>query len=325
MATTLTSRDKWGTVGARSGILRNSYKVTPGLYTIGEPDKNSPVVVTANYKLTFDTLRTELKSHNVWLLVVDTRGINVWCAAGKGSFSTEEIAYQVKRCQLSKIVSHRNLILPQLGATGVAALKLKKECGFRGQYGPVRAADLPEYLNNDQCADEIMRSVSFTLEERLVLIPVEVVLLYKQLLIALAMIFPVSGISPSLYSFSDAISRGSWFLFATILAIVAGAVITPLCLPWLPFRQFWIKGLFAAVPVIFLMILSTSYGGFDSTSSLALYLWIAGVGSYLAMNFTGSTPYTSLSGVEKEMRRGLVVQVSLIVIALVIWVASPFI
>ncbi len=102
-------------------MTRNNYKVTPGLYGLGAAEGDSPVLVTANYKLSFDALRRELAGSNVWILVVDTRGINVWCAAGKGTFSAEEIAYQVARAQLDQIVSHRELLLPQLSANGVAA------------------------------------------------------------------------------------------------------------------------------------------------------------------------------------------------------------
>jgi hypothetical protein len=53
-------------------------------------------------------------------------------------------------------------------------------------------------------------------------------------------------------------------------------------------------------------------------------LWITGAASYLAMNFTGATPYTSLSGVEKEMRRGLPVQCFSVLLSLLLWIAAPF-
>jgi hypothetical protein len=47
--------------------------------------------------------------------------------------------------------------------------------------------------------------------------------------------------------------------------------------------------------------------------------------SYLAMNFTGSTPYTSPSGVEKEMRRAIPLQTAAAVLGLIIWVVSAFV
>ena len=49
------------------------YSVAPGLYAVGAPDRESDVLVTANYKLSFDTLRRELKGFNAWVLVLDTK------------------------------------------------------------------------------------------------------------------------------------------------------------------------------------------------------------------------------------------------------------
>ena len=119
--TDLRWRDHAGTLRARLGINRAQYKIAPGLYCAGTPDDQSPVIVTANYKLTFDAVRKELKSVNAWILVLDTRGINVWCAAGKDLFSTAELIERVQRSDLKKVISHKRLILPQLAATGVAA------------------------------------------------------------------------------------------------------------------------------------------------------------------------------------------------------------
>ncbi|RJX20638.1 MAG: hypothetical protein C4563_06035, partial [Desulfobulbus sp.] len=109
-----------GTVRARVGIFRSGYKVNPGLYCVGNAGPESPVLATANYKLSFDALRRELAGIDAWILVTDTRGINVWCAAGKGTFCADEIGLQVLRAKLDQVVRHRELILPQFGATGVA-------------------------------------------------------------------------------------------------------------------------------------------------------------------------------------------------------------
>src|SRR5512138_3296020 len=130
--------DFLGAVMVRWGINRNNYRVDPGLYAVGSPDSTSDVFVTANYKLSFDTLRKNLTGINGWILVLDTKGVNVWCAAGKGNFGTRELVARLKQVDLAEIVSHRKLILPQLGATGVAAHKVKEETGFNVHYGPVR-------------------------------------------------------------------------------------------------------------------------------------------------------------------------------------------
>jgi len=321
VSTHLTWRDHLGTLGARTGFAREKYLVNPGLYCLGNPDQEAPVLVTGNYKLTFDRVRASLAGQNLWLLVVDTRGINVWCAAGKGTFSTEEVAYQVVRCRLAEVVRHRRLILPQLSANGVAARRLKPLCGFTALFGPIEARDIVGYLQRGRVSEE-MRTITFTLAERAVLIPVEVCALRRPLLVALAFFFIFSGISPELFSISAAIDRGTNLLLASLVAIVAGAVATPLLLPWLPCRQFWVKGAFlGALAAALFIVVNRGVAGGDQ---LALFWWIVGLSSYLAMNFTGCTPFTSLSGVEKELRRGLPFQITTAALAMLIWLIAPF-
>ena len=131
IATRLTCADRLGSWRVRWGIARDDYRVRPGLYAFGDPEASAPVLVTANYKLTLDALRSALPGVDAWLLVVDTRGVNVWCAAGKGTFSAGEVARMVEETRLAEVVGHTRLILPQLAAPGVAAHLVKEACGFR--------------------------------------------------------------------------------------------------------------------------------------------------------------------------------------------------
>jgi len=322
--TSLSTRDKLGTLRARVGVIRNRYNLNPGLYCVGSPRDQSPVLVTANYKLSFDSLRQELSTIDAWILVVDTRGINVWCAAGKGTFSDDEIAMQVQKTRLSDIVAHRELILPQFAAPGVASYKLKKKCGFKARFGPIRAVDLLEYLSNGQHADEKMRTVTFTFGERLILTPVEIYLFWKPFLFITLAILVLSGLGPDFYSISTAINRGMFAIGATIVAMLTGALVTPVFLPWIPGRQFWWKGALAGSLTGFgYIILNNAL--FTTVEAFSLWSWIVAGTSYLAMNFTGATPYTSLSGVKKEMQQGLPVQCGVTFLALLLWLASPFI
>jgi hypothetical protein len=110
---------------------------------------------------------------------------------------------------------------------------------------------------------------------------------------------------------------------ATLTAILAGAVATPLLLPWLPFRQFWLKG--AMVGGVAALLLLTGLPVMPAIERLAVFLWTTGCAAFLAMNFTGSTPFTSLSGVAREMRRGLMFQIGSALLALGCWVAGPFV
>ncbi len=183
-----------GSVKARWQIGRMHYKVDPGLYALGNPDGSSPVLVTANYKMSFDRLRSALPKTDGWILVLDTNGINVWCAAGKGTFGTEELAFRVVSSGLDRVVSHRQLILPQLAGPGVAAHEVKKRCGFGVVYGPIRAEDIPAFLENGLKATAGMRVKTFNTWERFVLIPVELVDALKAGLLVLPALFLLGGL-----------------------------------------------------------------------------------------------------------------------------------
>jgi hypothetical protein len=319
----MSREDRMGTVLARLGIGRDNYRITPGLYAIGAPDAESPVLVTANYKLSFDVLRSHLAGISAWILVVNTRGINVWCAAGKGTFSTQEVAYWVQATKLADIVTHRRLVLPQLSATGVSARQVKTLCGFVVVWGPVHAKHINEFLTNRMKATPEMRRVTFTFRERLELIPVELNHLAKPTLYLVPALFLLSGVGHGIFSVGTAISRGATVLLAYLLAIFAGAVLSPLLLPWLPGRAFAVKGAIAGAAVgALLSALFAGHLGF--LEMLALTLFIMAVSSYLAMNFTGSTPYTSPTGVEKEMRKAIPVQAVVVLAAVVIWVSAGF-
>ena len=313
-----------GTVRARLGIARDRYRVAPGLYSVGKPGAESPVLVTANYKLTFDSLRRELAAIDAWILVLDTRGVNVWCAAGKKTFSTEEVIRQVHQVALERLVSHRELILPQLGAPGVSSQAVKKGCGFNVIWGPIRARDLQTFLTNGRKAGAIMRQVTFTIGERTVLIPVELSLIVKPSLAILLAVFVLSGIGPDIFSFSAAWFRGLNGTVAYLFGVLAGAIAVPVLLPWLPVRRFYIKGILTGLVAGILVVLFQA-GRMSRLESLTLLLITTAVSSYAAMNFTGATPYTSPSGVEKEMRQGIPIQIIAVVAAVIAWVAAPFV
>ncbi|MHB0976302.1 MAG: mercury methylation corrinoid protein HgcA [Candidatus Aquicultorales bacterium] len=314
----VTSRLTWAdTLGhwrVRWGIKRYDYRVDPGLYALGRPSADSPVLVTANYKLTFDVLRSSLPGIDAWILVLDTRGINVWCAAGKATFSTDELVGRVKFDRLGELVSHRRVIVPQLGATGVAARSVRKLSGFSVTWGPVRAADLPKFLADGMRATAEMRQPTFTVRERLVLTPIELVGALKPTAM-LAAGFIILGLM-----FARPITLETLFMSSVravlplLLAVIGGAIITPLLLPWLPPRSFAAKG--AIVGSV--SAPATVYAfGFSLLPGVATFLAMTAVTSYVAMNFTGTTPFTSLSGVEKEMRRWIPLQAAAVFFALI--------
>ncbi len=238
----LTAQDRWGTVKVRWGYGRMRYTVDPGLYALGTPGPADPVLVTANYKMSFDALRAALPGRNAWILVVDTKGINVWCAAGKGTFGTDEVVFRIRACRLNDIVSHRTVILPQLSAPGVAARHVKAQTGFKALFGPVDARDLPAYLDAGCKASEAMRRKDFPLRERLALIPVELVHSLKWAGLIGAAFFVAGGFLAKGPFWTAARKAVLSPLTALLGGITAGAVLTPHLLPWIPGRLSRPKG-----------------------------------------------------------------------------------
>lgn len=319
----LERQDIVGALKARLGIGRNRYKIAPGLYAAGSPGPEAPVLVTANYKLTFDTVRKAIQGMHAWILVLDTRGINVWCAAGKKTFSTAEVVRQVERSGLARLVTHKKLILPQLSATGVSAAQVKKGCGFEVIWGPVRAADIRAFVDSGFKADPGMRRVTFTLWERLVLIPVELTLLQKYLIWLVPAVFILSGVGEDLFSLNRAWHRGLMALAALLAGVFSGTVAVPLLLPWLPGRAFSVKGSLVGM-ILGGLTAALFLPGVNRLDAAAMVLLSTVLSSYLAMNFTGSTPFTSPSGVEKEMRMAIPGQALGCLISVGMWVGATF-
>jgi acetyl-CoA decarbonylase/synthase complex subunit gamma len=307
----------------RLGIRRMSYTVVPGLYALGGPGEDSPVLVTANYKLSFDHLRRELAGIAAWVLVLDTHGINVWCAAGKGTFGTGELIRQVRSCGLDRIVNHRRLVVPQLGAPGIAAHQVKKACGFEVVYGPVMARDLPAFIDNGFRATPAMRLKSFPLAERMVLIPVEFFIAVKWgLLLAVCFALAAGFLGTGTY-LANIKGFGGRALLNLMAGVGAGTVLTPILLPILPGRAFSVKGLAAGLlgwGIIFLT--GSGPGSVNRPELIGWLLLIAAVSSFLGMQFTGASTYTSLSGVKKEMRYAVPCQIAAAFAGVVLLLAS---
>lgn len=321
----LTRQDRWGTIKARFGVGRMNYAVHPGLYALGEPDENAPVLVTANYKMSFDCLRQALPGRNAWILVLDTKGINVWCAAGKGTFGTNELVYRIEASGLKKVVRHRKMVLPQLGAPGVAAHQVKKLSGFKVHYGPVRARDIPAYLDNGLRASREMRIVTFPLADRAVLIPIELLGAAKPFALLSLALLVLAGILGRSGFQTNLLHDGVFAVVALFAALFGGAVLTPLLLPWLPGRAFSVKGLSIGLvtALALMMARGVDVGAWAGrVEVLAWLLIIPAIAAYLAMNFTGASTYTSLSGVKKEMRFALPLEITAGIVGLMVWITS---
>jgi NAD-dependent dihydropyrimidine dehydrogenase PreA subunit len=152
-------------------VLQAVFRMAPwpteaGLREIGRPGPDSPVLVTCNYDLTVRRVSRALAGCDAWLVVAPSAGINVWCAAAGGHFGTHQVVTALKTSGIGDRVEHRRVILPQLAATGVERLEVKRRCGWNATFGPVDASDLPRYLEQGRSKDDTMRRVSFGAFER---------------------------------------------------------------------------------------------------------------------------------------------------------------
>jgi len=317
VATELTFRDHLGACQVRWGFRRMSYLVPPGLYALGTPTGEAAMVVTCNYKMTFDLVRRVLHGRNVWLLVLETHGVNVWCAAGKGTFGTRELVRRLKATRLAEIVGHRRLLLPILGAPGVAAHEVSKQTGFAVSYATLRAEDLPAYLDNKMTTTPAMRAVTFTWYERLVLIPVELVMAARTTLIVGCVLYIVGALAGGR-------TASLTLSLAYLGAVLTGVALGPLLLPWLPGKSFAGKGAIAGVAWVLVCYLMAGGSSWGVPTTTAAFLALPAVSAYYTLNFTGCTVYTSRSGVKKEMRLGLPLMGGAIAVSLILLVIGQF-
>jgi CO dehydrogenase/acetyl-CoA synthase delta subunit len=294
--------DYLGSLRTALGIRRNQYTVKPGLYSLGNPDKESPVLVTANYKLTVNILRRAVKNLNLWILVLDTKGVNVWCAAGKGTFGTDELINRIKESELENYVTQRKLVLPQLGAPGINPVTVKEKTGFSVLYGPVEASDLVSYIKNGFKASDGMRRKQFKLRERLAVALTHFTQGLKYSL-ALAFLFFIADLllkSSTDIQFEKSISAN---ILISLGSLFFGSILANGLLPVLPGRSFSIKGLFTGIifSIITLLYLQNIFPDQSMFYLLGKITILSAFIVYQVLNLTGSSTYTSLSGVRKEM------------------------
>jgi len=328
ISTQLRIHDYWGAFKARWGVGRMDYSIDPGLYAIGSPDSKSPVFASCNYKMSFDYLRHAMAGRNAWILVLDTDGINVWCSAGDGTFGTNELVGRIDSSGLKKIVNHRDIIVPQLAATGVAAHLVKELSDFTVHYGPVNACDIPSYIDAGFKCTKNMRRKTFTLTERMELIPVELAHALKPAAFIVPVLFLLGGLGGPDGFRANLLNHGVFAALAFLSGIVGGTILNPILLPYLPGRAFSTKGIFTGIAIGALVIFLKGFNfqsGPDLLEASSWLLIITALSSYMSLNFTGCSTFTSLSGVKKEMRWSLPLLIGTATLGLIGWITSRLI
>jgi len=248
-------------------------KVATGLYRIGHPDRKSPVLATGNYDLTVRRLVKQLDGKvNCWLLVANSRGINVWCAAGGGHFTADDVISAIRTSGVEDVVGHHALILPQLCANGVDGWKIRRETGWGVHWGPVRAQDVPAYLAGGRIKTDEMRRVRFSLKDRLEMTTV-MVIFYGFFAIILGLIFWRAH---------------TWTVLAAMVAI---SYFYGVFHAWIPGRDGLEKGIVLSILTI-LGLWGWSYG-WGHLPPLALFNWSLGLGFlafFIGAEYQGMSP-----------------------------------
>jgi NAD-dependent dihydropyrimidine dehydrogenase PreA subunit len=138
-----------------------------GLVKIGNPGRNAPVLLTGNFHLTVERVRRALEGVDGYLLVSNSRGVNVWCAATGGHLTNHDVVSVLKTSGIGNLVDHRQVILPQLAATGIEGKIIHHKTGWKVVWGPVYATSIPRFLSSGLEKTPEMRNVCFTWPKRL--------------------------------------------------------------------------------------------------------------------------------------------------------------
>ena len=254
-------------------ILPPYPKVEPGLYRLGNPGPESPVLATGNFDLTVRRLIAPLDGRvDAWVLVVNSSGINVWCAAGGGFLTAERVIGAIHASGLESYLRRKCLILPQLCANGVDGWKIRRETGWEVHWGPVRAADIPAYLRAEMQKTDSMRWVRFPMRDRLEMMAVT--LGFYGLLILL----PVAVFWPLLFR-------------PVLLSLVGLSTFYAIAMPWLPGRDGLAKSLpLAVISLLGLGLYTWLVDPAPASSIFARGIGLAGLSVFVAAELQGMSP-----------------------------------
>ncbi|MBW2261831.1 MAG: 4Fe-4S dicluster domain-containing protein [Deltaproteobacteria bacterium] len=207
------------------------HRAETGLRAVGHPDENSPVLVSCNYTLSVARLVRELEGLDVWVLVAQSSGINVWCAACGGEFTDHQVISAVKTSRLSEKVRHRRLILPALCAPGMDVKNIRDKTGFRARFGPAEASDIRAYLDAGMKKLEGMQRKDFGIGHRMDMLVSMNFVWWAPVAAAFAIFWPEHLFHFSVLFWGTAL--GVYVLF-----------------PWVPGRRGWTKAFIVTLVLV---------------------------------------------------------------------------
>jgi len=279
----------------------DSIAVEPGLYRSGNPDKDSPIIATANYVYTFIKVMRDLRDIDAWILCVDSNGINVWCAARGNDFGNTQLLEVVEAIGLRHFTKNRTIILPQLSAGGVSKPdlpELSEKFPFKVKYGPVWSKHLKEYLTKRlNKKPQNMKRAKFTLRHR-----IRAGITHTTFLMRKIFLFPLLTLFVLFFAL-DLINiiNKTWMIGDLLIWILFPNLLLTFLYPLSQFtRNFIMKSVFFGIlNTIFLGIITwflrSSF--LYVTLNMFFFLWI---GFFTTMSFSGYTMSTNPREIREE-------------------------
>lgn len=277
--------------------------IEPGIYQSGNPNKTSPIIVTANYVYTYIKVLRALKGLDAWVLCVDSRGINVWCAARGNDFGNKQLIEAVKATDIENISNKKTLIVPQLSAGGIAAPLIRAEAPdfpYKITYGPVWAKYIPKFLEERPARKpDKMKLAKFTISHRFRAEITHTTFLLRKIFLwpSIALIMLFIGLS----SINTNWLTGVWIVGELWLWIIITNAIIAILFPITNFtRKFIFKGIiFGIINVLLFVGISWlfHYSMPIILLNIIFYFWLA---FFSSMSFSGYSMATSPREIQDE-------------------------
>ena len=301
--------------------------IEPGIYESGKPTRDSPVIVTANYELTYIRVMNDLKGVDAWVICVDSNGINVWCAARGKNFGNKELVEAIQATGILGCINHRTFILPQLAAGGISIPQLPPDLDIKIIYGPIWSKYLKPYLKEmPHKKPEEMRLAKFTFSKRLeagithLTFLLRKFLLWPSILSVIALlVLSSSGINVLQYIGQRLFSVLGWIW----IAITITNLLIALAFPIVDFtRSFMKKGLV-------LSVISASIGTVLSwvafaplLYNIANFTFLFWLGFFSTMSFSGYTMASSPREIKMEYAKFTKINQILLIIVVILYIST---
>lgn len=302
--------------------------IEPGLYQSGNPNEKSPIIVTANYLYTFIKVRQDLKGIDAWILVLDSRGINVWCAARGGEFGNEQLMEALRATDVKFKAKTPYLILPQLSAGGIQAPKLRmrtEACPYEVIFGPTYSRDLPKYITSvyPKPKPPEMRLIHFSMKDRALAALTHTTFLFRKIFASSLISILILGL---ILRFTSPLGYNIFhIIWEIILGVITANLLLILGFPLVNFtRSFLKKG------VVFGLVMTVIFGIINALSresiiyglgSSIFYGWL---GIFVTMSFSGYSTVTSVREIRLEYPVYKKIHVSLLIAGVLLYLAVIF-